>query len=225
MLAWGKYVFSEFTATYGGGLIMGANVLLISLASGEIDLKDRLRWSWRNALIGQLLGSIVSVLISSSAGRLSGSWWFNGFFGGLVGGLFANVWREVEEITSPGQRLKMTFLNSIAITIIFGSVLIFSYAGDYMAWSDVNFKLRLAVGVGLGLLMSLNFGLMSLIRHYLIRLILYLYDLMPGKLISFLDHASGLIFMRRIGSGFIFVHRLLMEHFASLKIDHNTSSK
>mgnify|MGYP001266172194 CR=1 FL=1 len=40
------------------------------------------------------------------------------------------------------------------------------------------------------------------------------------KLISFLDHCVDLIFLRRVGGGYIFVHRLLMEHFAE-RLNHD----
>jgi hypothetical protein len=32
----------------------------------------------------------------------------------------------------------------------------------------------------------------------------------------FLDHHVDSIFLRRVGGGYIFVHRLLMEHFAEM---------
>lgn len=38
----------------------------------------------------------------------------------------------------------------------------------------------------------------------------------PWKLVTFLDYCVDLIFLRRVGGGYIFVHRLLMEHFAAM---------
>ena len=35
-------------------------------------------------------------------------------------------------------------------------------------------------------------------------------------LVPFLDYCAERIFLRKVGGGYIFVHRLLMEHFASL---------
>jgi hypothetical protein len=45
--------------------------------------------------------------------------------------------------------------------------------------------------------------------------ILYAID----KLVPFLDHCVDLIFLRRVGGGYIFVHRLLMEHFAEMYVE------
>jgi hypothetical protein len=43
------------------------------------------------------------------------------------------------------------------------------------------------------------------------------------KLVPFLDHCVDLIFLRRVGGGYIFVHRLLMEHFAEMYVETPTS--
>jgi hypothetical protein len=43
------------------------------------------------------------------------------------------------------------------------------------------------------------------------------------KLVPFLDHCVDLIFLRRVGGGYIFVHRLLMEHFAEMYVESPTS--
>jgi eukaryotic-like serine/threonine-protein kinase len=44
-------------------------------------------------------------------------------------------------------------------------------------------------------------------------------NLLPWRLIPFLDHCVDLIFLRRVGGGYIFVHRLLMEHFAEMYVE------
>ena len=39
---------------------------------------------------------------------------------------------------------------------------------------------------------------------------------LPLRLVPFLDYCAERIFLRKVGGGYIFIHRLLMEHFASL---------
>jgi hypothetical protein len=34
---------------------------------------------------------------------------------------------------------------------------------------------------------------------------------------ALLDYAAGRIFLRKVGGGYIFIHRMLMEYFASLE--------
>jgi hypothetical protein len=38
----------------------------------------------------------------------------------------------------------------------------------------------------------------------------------PCSLDLLASHSKDLIFLRRVGGGYIFVHRLLMEHFAEM---------
>ncbi len=42
---------------------------------------------------------------------------------------------------------------------------------------------------------------------------------MPWNYSRFLDYCAERIFLRKVGGGYIFVHRLLMEHFASMNTE------
>jgi hypothetical protein len=59
-------------------------------------------------------------------------------------------------------------------------------------------------------------GADSVVKHYLLRLILWSQGHTPRNYARFLDHCAGLIFLRRVGGGYIFIHRMLMEHFAAM---------
>jgi hypothetical protein len=39
---------------------------------------------------------------------------------------------------------------------------------------------------------------------------------MPWNYSRFLDYCADRIFLRKVGGGYIFIHRMLMEYFASL---------
>jgi hypothetical protein len=54
------------------------------------------------------------------------------------------------------------------------------------------------------------------IKHYALRLILCLNYYTPFKFISFLDHCAKLILLKKVGGGYIFIHRMLLEYFAEL---------
>ena len=53
-------------------------------------------------------------------------------------------------------------------------------------------------------------------RHFGSRFILWTYKLAPVNYVSFLDHAVKRVFLLRVGGGYIFIHRMVMEYFASL---------
>jgi hypothetical protein len=53
-------------------------------------------------------------------------------------------------------------------------------------------------------------------EHYALRLILWLSGNTPLNLIKFLDQCAKLIFLKKVGRGYIFIHRMLLDYFADL---------
>jgi hypothetical protein len=76
--------------------------------------------------------------------------------------------------------------------------------------------------VGNGLALSLLFGLPAglwyggydVICHYTLRALVWLTGRAPLDLATFLDRAAERVLVRKVGGGYIFIHRLLLEHFA-----------
>jgi hypothetical protein len=57
------------------------------------------------------------------------------------------------------------------------------------------------------------------VQYYVLRWLLIRRKYLPWRLVPFLNHCVDLIFLRRVGGGYIFVHRLLMEHFAEMYVE------
>ena len=82
-------------------------------------------------------------------------------------------------------------------------------------------------GLIYGLLIGLFGGLVGgneiispnvvVIPHYALRLVIAFNNYLPFRLIPFLDYCVDRIFLRKVGGGYIFIHRLLMEHFAAME--------
>ena len=53
-------------------------------------------------------------------------------------------------------------------------------------------------------------------KHYGLRLILWLKGYTPFNFIKFLNHCAGLILLKKVGGGYIFIHRMLLDYFAEL---------
>jgi hypothetical protein len=73
---------------------------------------------------------------------------------------------------------------------------------------------------------SLRFGSIDLptvsggftyLKHYILRFLLWCNDYAPLNYIRFLDYAAERVFLHKVGGGYIFTHRLLMEYFATLE--------
>jgi hypothetical protein len=119
----------------------------------------------------------------------------------------------------------LMIVNTVAAVII-------GIMNSLVAWQIIgliisnNFAMYFGAGIGLGLgaCISLLCGLSpdssdlneATIHQYILRKLLNRYNYLPLRIIPFLDYCVSLIFLRRVGGGYIFVHRLLMEHFAAM---------
>jgi hypothetical protein len=61
------------------------------------------------------------------------------------------------------------------------------------------------------------------IQHFTLRLILYMGGYIPWNYARFLDYATECNFLQKVGGGYIFIHHLLLEHFAQMELE--TSKK
>jgi hypothetical protein len=180
-------------------------------------------------VLGSSLGLLFG-LIGSLIGAQAG---ISGLILGIVIGIFYGITVSGSIIEKIGTPLGVKFpleRRDIVITIV---ILIFvglmcgvtsgSFIGMLLGLkeeSPVVVTVMLAIGLSFGLIMSEG---AYLTQYLILRLILASYDFLPWRLISFLNFAADLIFLRRVGGGYIFVHRLLMEHFAEKYVESPTS--
>jgi len=75
----------------------------------------------------------------------------------------------------------------------------------------------LIVGLSAGLLVGLFYGGLACLQHGVVRLLLWRAGSIPWNYPRFLDSAAERILLRKMGGGYIFVHRLLLEYFVSLE--------
>jgi hypothetical protein len=100
----------------------------------------------------------------------------------------------------------MSFRNAILTGLsggIAGAIVLAPFNGSILA-------------LGGGFLTALWYGGMDVIQHYILRFILWETGNMTWNPVRFLEFAVDRIFLRRVGGGYIFIHRLLLEHFAAL---------
>jgi NACHT domain/Domain of unknown function (DUF4062) len=139
------------------------------------------------------------------------------FFGGM--GILLNQLKGNAITTSPAspnEGIKMTFrhalFSSCLIAIIWLPWMVPSLFGDDTELARGSlFLLVLTSGI-----VGLWYG-GAVLRHFTLRFILYRQGCIPKDFVRFLDYSTNLIFLRKVGGGYVFIHRLVMEHFASLK--------
>ena len=79
---------------------------------------------------------------------------------------------------------------------------------------DVGAAVFLGVGLSFGIIASLFFGGQAVVQHSVLRVLLRRVGLIPWRWVEFLDFAAGLVLLQKVGGGYIFIHRLLLEYFA-----------
>ncbi|NEP14853.1 MAG: TIR domain-containing protein [Symploca sp. SIO2C1] len=85
------------------------------------------------------------------------------------------------------------------------------YRGDVLSIGSGN-------AIIIGLIAATIVGGQACIQHFTLRLILYRNGCIPWNYARFLDYASDRIFLQKVGGGYIFIHRLLLEHFAQMEL-------
>ena len=112
-------------------------------------------------------------------------------------------------------------MRNALISFLIGGLIVGLVAGLAFGVGSGNFM----VGLTLGLVAALVAGLVLLflnggfayLKHYVLRLLLWCDGYAPLNYIRFLDYAAERVFLRKVGGGYIFTHRLLMEYFATLQ--------
>ena len=225
------------SAGYGNAL---AFVLFFGLDSRRVSgLRDihpveTLTWSWpaglRGSIPGLVLGTALGLLdqyVTTSNGEASVAVMFaavGGLMAGLVGGLRPGV---VALRVAPNQGMRLSLRYSLLVGSIFAViaalVMVVVFRLAFGAGALFSAVVALRVGVALGGAAWLGFGGIALINHATLRLLLWQEGAVPLRYPRFLDACVDLIFLRRVGGGYIFVHPLLQAYFAALDANRHVT--
>jgi hypothetical protein len=189
--------------------------------STEIRMVEALTWSWPRAAKGALYSLALGVIAEIIETWLFG---YNGFLrtgiiftsvGLLLGGLSG---RRLQVNSRPNEGIILSFRNSIIAALIAGGALCVI---TFIVRRSGNLESRLITALLTGLLISIFtlplYGASNVTKHYLVRLILSAKGYLPWNFVNFLNYASRLILLRKVGGGNIFIHRLLQEYFENLR--------
>ena len=100
------------------------------------------------------------------------------------------------------------------------ALLVFGLVGALVGWLagrlGLGLSIGLVLGLDVGLGIGLNRGLGAFVQHFALRFFLWRAGRLPWRYARFLDDAAERILLRKVGGGYIFVHRLLQDYFASV---------
>jgi energy-coupling factor transporter ATP-binding protein EcfA2 len=203
----------------------------------RIDCIASLRWSWgvglRAGLLAGFVGGLPIVLallllthdlvIVLAAGAAVGA--IGSTLAGMAMGMKA---REVETSTRPNEGIWRTLRLALWASAIIGPV--FGIMGLFIGevFRNTAERLDLALMPGLtniwltgisgllsgALLAFLAFGGLTTLQHIVLRLVLYRIGAAPWEYADFLDYCAERVLLRKVGGGYIFIHRMLLEYFA-----------
>lgn len=147
----------------------------------------------------------------------------SGLLGALTGGLSSDIMHE-RNLTTPNQGIRLSARYSMLIgsmcMIIGGSVgalLGALITGTYDPKLVLTYGL--IFGVLIGLVSGLRTGGIACIQHMVLRWLFWDNNFLPWNYVRFLDYAAEHLLLRKVGGGYMFMHRLLLEYFASLDED------
>ena len=240
LIGWGIGLDEGLIFGLIGGLIGGLNEGLIG---GEIKPIESLTWSAQEFkktlkkmptllwILGLIFGLILWIIEEFT---------MVGFIVGLFGMLFVGIFYaiiqgfkgpEIEVKKIPNQGIKKSILNAIILGIIIsivagliGALGLNSIAGIDGHNNDI-FSSILLLTILFCLIIGLSFGGgYAVIQHLTLRSMLDIKGFAPWNYARFLDYATELIFLQKVGGGYIFIHRMLLEHFAQVEPEQISES-
>lgn len=200
-----------------------------------IEPTEVLIWSWRNVksrrvvVLAAMLGAwpVFGLMVGQLYGLLTGL--LTGLLAtlpaGLLTALIFGISRKplIERLMlSPNEGIRRSAKNGLLTGLLAGLltglvVLVILLAFGQSNWLLSNWLINgLPYGSTVGLIFGLIFGLGAAIQHYTLRFWLWRTHTFPWRVHRFLDDAVACILLRRVGGGYSFVHRLLMDHLADL---------
>jgi hypothetical protein len=111
----------------------------------------------------------------------------------------------------------------LVITLVFVPVgeVVFGLVG-YLVFGLV---VGLVVGLAFGVVFGLFGGGATCLRHIVLRLGLIRNGSTPWNYVRFLDYAAERMLLRKVGGGYTFLHRMLLDHFAARYVERSNEGE
>jgi len=194
------------------GFVLSATVVIISgivslvFGVNSASLLDILISLTINLFFGVLIGTILGMFI----GLLTGIWLMP--YGGIT------IESKVDSTTIANEGIWKSLQNSITLGVV--GIISGSIFGILVIFFPGTLASKLTAVMVSALLWCFGLGFLSagaVTKHFILRLILFHKGYIPWNYASFLNYATERIFLQKVGGGYIFVHRMLQEHFAQME--------
>jgi len=171
--------------------------------------------TWAN----QILDFLPSyLLIGLLTGAISGA-----VIGGLTG-------KAIDLKTQPNQGIRQSLKNFVRVGGAYSALTLITFSGSMILLlpSDLLTAIVTDRGLGwpgivliigvlaptIGMLVAFSRGGYAVVQHSVLRFLLWRDKSAPRNIARFMDYTSEHLLTRKVGGGYIFIHRMLLEHFA-----------
>ena len=154
---------------------------------------------------------------------------------GLLGGL---TLRQIQTRAIPNEGMHRSARNAFSLAVVSGMLLglfigLLDLSSGLLArlWSGEIIGVTLGRGTGIlvawigGLAIGLSAGGVVCLKHLVLRLQLIRNGSTPWNYVKFLDYAADRILLRKVGGGYMFIHRMLLEWFAARYVESQSESR
>ncbi len=225
------------------GATICVTFILLSLKMTEIRPTEAISWSWKRVQKTFSSFLMTGLLLAIGVGTIGGLFgWFLGglgismililLFGGLsfliAGFLNGLSSRMIDEhiFAHPNQGIYRSFYYALCSGFVAATFtwFVLTMIGILFMRLFPNLAPKpyfilfseLAFAITTGVLIGVYRGGAASLKHVLLRLFLWLGGYIPWNYQQFLDEAARSILLRKVGGGYIFIHQLVLDHFASL---------
>ena len=229
------------------GLIWGLGfALILGLVSGLIDKSrfnqgrlwgriEKLPPRWQTVVIVLIFGLFLALGFAPLFGLMFNwgkLWLASGLLYGLSCGLYLGIparqrslKSDIQSVQTFGGNLNIKATPNLGIklsvrnAVFVGTLVFVTFGAVFLACRFMSVDLIGALNFGLlfGVGAFNWYGGQEVIRHCTLRFVLYCKGCTPFRYANFLDYAARLVFLREVGGGYIFIHGLLLEHFAAMR--------
>jgi eukaryotic-like serine/threonine-protein kinase len=184
----------------------------------DIRVVVGLSWSWSGALtflpLGLLFGLVLGWLAQQAFGFITQQRWSVALETAVLNFLFGGLrHRHLSASSQPNEGLRRAWRNAVLAGTLFGLLngLVVGLFNANLGMGSLGVVRAIQYAFGA----SLIFGGFFLFNHLLLRIILLRQGHIPRRYARFLDLAASLNFLRKVGGGYLFNHRLLQDYFAA----------
>lgn len=198
-----------------GGIVLAPLMGLRGHARDEIRPLESQKWEWYRAVWGVVAAVGVGGVFWAAFGTARGL----GFGLALMPVLtlaFGNLGAHFEVKTYPNQGIRQSAATAARIALFSGSTGMICFGASY--WVALGRKegiINIILGMTLAAC-SLGFGAMPWLQHLGLCRVLASHRIAPRKIVHFLEAASDLHLLRRVGGGYMFPHDYLRKYFLTL---------